>query len=104
MQNPTEPGESWRFSVRPGRAQRVYLVLDGPLLPSRWIEMQPVVGQEGQWDTTTHLLPGDYRFRYFVASEGAYLNCGTSGLFGQRLGAIDPGVRIERFSRAAVPA
>lgn len=104
MQHEKETGEHWRFTARPGRAQRVYLVLDGTTLPSRWIEMQPVSGAIDLWDAKTHLLPGSYRFRYFVANDGAYLNCGTSGLYGERLSQIDPKVRIERFSREAVPA
>lgn len=94
-------GEYWRFTARPGRAQRVYLVVDGTLLPSRWIEMQPVIASEGQWDASTHLGPGEYRFRYFVSNDGAYLNCGTSELYGQRLSAPDPAVKIERFTRLA---
>ena len=104
MSNEIHEGEQWRFTVRPGRAQRVYLVLDGNTIPSRWIEMQPVVGEEGQWDAIAHLFEGSYRFRYFIANDGAYLNCGTSGLVGERLSAADPAVRIERYSRAAVPA
>ncbi|MEM1356130.1 MAG: hypothetical protein AAGH88_14740 [Planctomycetota bacterium] len=104
MQEQSQTGERWRFTARPGRSQRVYLVVDGTMLPSRWIEMQPVAGEEGLWDTITQLPEGDYRFRYFIVNDGAYLNCGTSGLHGERLSQANSGVRIERFSRPAVPA
>lgn len=94
-------GETWRFTARPGQADRVYLVMDGPTSPSRWIEMQPVAGQPGAWSALAQINPGRTRLRYFTAENGAYLNCGTAGLFGERTSQRDPAVQIEDLGVAA---
>lgn len=93
--------ESWTFTAIPGEAQRVYLVLDGGAGPSRWVEMQPVPGQPGHWDTTTQLPPGRHRARYFTGNEGTFLNCGSFGLYAQRIGEPCPGVELEPLETRA---
>lgn len=94
-------GETWRFTARTGPADRVFLVLDGTTMPSRWIEMQPDPEQQGAWTTTADIAPGRTRLRYFTAENGAYLNCGTAGLFGERVSLPSPAVQIEDLGVAA---
>lgn len=94
-------GETWFFTAKPGPADRVYLVLDGPTAPSRWIEMQPSSDQPGTWSTTTDIAPGRTRLRYFTAQADAYLNCGTTGLYGERTSPPDPAVHLEDLGYAA---
>jgi len=94
-------GETWRFLARPDHAQRVYLVVEHETGNSRWMEMQPVAGQPGQWDLTTTLGPGRYRLRYFTAESGTFFNCGTAGLSSARLSDEDPAVAIETLLQAA---
>ncbi|MEM9415411.1 MAG: hypothetical protein AAGA29_08050 [Planctomycetota bacterium] len=93
--------EAWRFIATPCEAQRVYLVLDDGVGPTRWIEMQPVVGRPGQWDATANLKPGHHRARYFTSNDGAYLNCGNFGLSAQRTSGPCPGVSLEPLEALA---
>lgn len=76
--------ESWRFTAHPGQAERVYLVIDSPTAPSRWIQMSPAEDESGQWSVTAEIDPGRTRLRYFTMDGGAYLNCGSVGLYGER--------------------
>lgn len=86
--------ETWSFTAQPGEAQRAYLVLDNGG-PTRWVEMQPVVGQRGHWDATVTLTPGRYRARYFTAHQGGgSINHGGVGLTAQRVGGHCPGVEV----------
>jgi len=94
------PGEAWRFTVRPGQAQRVYLVVDGDQMPSRWIEMQPVPAEAGLWDVETRLVPDHYRMRYFIAENGTFLNCGSAGLEGTCLSTAPSQVIVEAVVHA----
>ncbi|MFI4861475.1 MAG: hypothetical protein ACIAXF_12445 [Phycisphaerales bacterium JB063] len=94
QQTLTEGYETWRFTAMPGEAQRVYLVLDGGVGPSRWVEMQPVVAKPGHWDATVQLKPGHHRARFFTGNNGAFLNCGDFGLTAQRMGEPCPGVHL----------
>ncbi len=95
-------GETWRFTARPGTADRVYLVVDSATAPSRWIEMQPDAKQAGLWTAVAEVAPGRTRLRYFTAEDGAYLNCGTAGLYAERVSERCPAVQIEDLGIAAV--
>ncbi|XAM00018.1 hypothetical protein OT109_01255 [Phycisphaeraceae bacterium D3-23] len=97
----TEHFETWRFTAVPCEAQRVYLVLDDGIGPSRWIEMQPVVGRKGHWDASANLKPGHHRARYFTGNDGAFLNCGNFGLSAQRTSAPCPDVFLEPLEALA---
>ena len=88
-------GETWQFTTRPGTAERVYLAVDSPTMPSRWIEMSPIAGQPGAWSVVTEITPGRHRLRYFTVNGGTTLNCGSAGLIGQRTSAPDPAVQFE---------
>ena len=81
--------ETWRFTAKPGHAQKVYLVVDSPTAPSRWIEMQSDTSSPGTWSITAQIDPGRSRVRYFTAEDGAYLNCGSVGLHGERENTFD---------------
>lgn len=94
-------GETWRFTARPGSAEQVYLVIDGPTTPSRWIEMKPAEGEPGAWRIQADVAPGRTRVRYFTANRGTYLNCGNVGLHGERLSEADPAVKLEDTDLAA---
>lgn len=89
--------ETWQFTVRPGQAQRVYLVMDGPTMPSRWVPMQAMDAQPGLWTATAEIAPGRTRVRYFTEDHGAFLNCGNSGLFGQRTSEPSPAVHLDEL-------
>lgn len=93
--------ETWRFTTRPGPADKVYLVMDGPTSPSRWVEMRPVAGDPGLWLIDAEIAPGRTRVRYFTALNGAYLNCGTAGLYGERTSERSPAVCLEDLGVAA---
>ena len=103
--HPTDATEAWTFTATPDEAQRVYLVLDGDGAPSRWIEMQPVTGKPGTWNTHLQLPQGQHRARYFTGNQGTYLNCGNFGLNATRTSEPCPGVTLEPLesleSRAA---
>ena len=88
-------GETWRFSTNAGPAQQVFLAVDGPTTPSRWIEMQPVAGERSAWRVDTTIPPGRHRVRYFTVDNGTTLSCGTIGLVGQRISAPNPTVQID---------
>ena len=90
---PTTEHESWTFTAKPGEAHRAYLVLDGGG-PSRWVEMQPVVGRRGAWDANVILTPGRYRARYFTAQNGSVVNHGGAGLLAKRTAGHCPGVEV----------
>ena len=77
--------ETWRFTTIPLIADQVYLVIDGPTTPSRWIQMQRAHNPAGSWHTQAQITPGQHRVRYFTAENGAYLNCGNAGLTSQRM-------------------
>lgn len=77
------PTEHWHYTVAPKHADVVYLVVDCPTMPSRWVPMQPREDLPGHWSVTTEITPGRTRVRYFVAEGKAYLNCGDVGLHGQ---------------------
>lgn len=94
-------GETWRFTAKTATADCVYLVLDGTTTPSRWIRMQPDAHVLGDWTAIAEVAPGLSRVRYFTAENGAYINCGSIGLTGQRLSKPSPAVKIEDFSFAA---
>lgn len=100
----TTTGETWRFTTHAGPAEQVYLAVDGPTTPSRWIEMQPIAGEPGAWSVVTEILPGRHRLRYFTVDGGTTLNCGTIGLFGERTSAPDPAVQIEDMMGLAASA
>ena len=76
--------EPWRFTARPGEAEKVYLVIDSPTAASRWIEMATHESDPGVWTLTTRIDPTTNRMRYFTMNAGAYLNCGNVGLHAQR--------------------
>ena len=94
-------GETWRFTTCCGSADQVYLAVDGPITPSRWIQMQPVAGQPGAWRVITNIAPGRNRLRYFTVENGTTLNCGSAGLFGERTSLPDPSVQFEQTNLAA---
>lgn len=75
--------QTWRFSTTTPTADRVYLVVDGPLTPSRWIEMRPSDATPSVWSVDAEITPGQTRVRYFVAEGNAYLNCGNVGLYSE---------------------
>ncbi|NBB96540.1 MAG: hypothetical protein GVY16_12500 [Planctomycetes bacterium] len=85
-------GETWRFTVSSPRAQRVFLVQRCDEGVSRWIEMTPE--SFGQFAVDTRLAPGHHRFHYFEVENGAFLNCGTDGLFAERTSPPDPTVLV----------
>lgn len=93
--------ETWQFTVRPGQADRVYLVIDGPTMPSRWLAMHPMDDQPGVWTMTTEISPGRTRVRYFTEEKGAFLNCGNLGLLGKRTSKRSPVVQIDGMDFAA---
>lgn len=97
-------GEIWRFTIFAGQADQVYLAVDGPTTPSRWIEMQPIVGEPGSWRAQTTILPGRHRLRYFTVENGTYLNCGSAGLHGERTSTPNPAVRIDDMQSLAASA
>lgn len=97
-------GETWRFSTRNRTAQRVFLAVDGPTAASRWIEMQPIAGDPGAWELVTQLPPGRHRLRYFTFDNGTYLNCGTIGLEGRRIGEAQQSVIVDDMSGIAAIA
>ncbi|MEO0475459.1 MAG: hypothetical protein AAF085_05715 [Planctomycetota bacterium] len=80
----TATAETWRFKTHAGPAEQVYLAVDGPTTPSRWIEMHPIAGEPGAWSVVTDILPGRHRMRYFTVTNGTTLNCGSIGLTGER--------------------
>ncbi len=88
-------GETWRFTTNAGPAEQVYLAVDGPTTPSRWIQMQPVLGEPGTWSVLTTILPGRHRLRYYTVDNGTTLNCGSIGLIGERTSKANPAVRID---------
>jgi len=94
-------GETWRFTTTAEHADQVYLVVDGTFTPSRWILMQPTDGKPGDWSVTADIAPGPHRLRYFTVENGAYLNCGSTGLRGKRTSAMDPTVQLENRDLAA---
>ncbi|MFK7790660.1 MAG: hypothetical protein AB8C95_14350 [Phycisphaeraceae bacterium] len=97
-------GETWRFSTNAGPAEQVFLAVDGPTTPSRWVEMQPVAGQPGTWTILTTIMPGRHRLRYFTVDNGTTLNCGSTGLIGERTSASNPAVHIDDMMGLAVSA
>ncbi|MEM6259783.1 MAG: hypothetical protein AAGI37_16025 [Planctomycetota bacterium] len=99
-----EIGETWHFTARTGPAEQVYLALDGPSTPSRWIEMQPTEEEPGVWSVVVTFLPGRHRLRCFTVENGTYLNYGSLGLAGRRLSAADPAVQIDDLYSLAVSA
>ena len=94
-------GETWLFTAHAEDAELAYLVVDSAISPSRWIKMRPIESVPGAWRAVTELSPGLNRVRYFVVEDGAYLNCGTVGLTGERTSANDPAVQIENLDLAA---
>lgn len=94
-------GETWQFTTRCGSADQVYLVVDGPTTPSRWIPMSPVADLLGTWCVAAQISPGQTRVRYFTAEDGAYLNCGTVGLQSQRVSTLDPSVKNKDLNKVA---
>ena len=100
----TTTGETWRFTTYPGPAEQVFLAVDGPATPSRWIEMQPIAGEPGAWSVQTTILPGRHRLRYFTVDKGTTLNCGSLGLIGERTSAPDPAVQIDDMMGLAASA
>lgn len=97
-------GETWRFTTFAGQADQVYLAVDGPTTPSRWIAMQPSADEPGAWTVHTTILPGQHRLRYFTVDQGTTLNCGSIGLIGERTSAPDPRVRIDEMMNLAATA
>lgn len=97
-------GETWRFKTHTGPAQQVYLAVDGPITPSRWIQMQPVAGEPGAWSIDTTIKPGRHRLRYFTVNNGTTLNCGSAGLYGERTSMPDPRVQIDDMMCLAASA
>ncbi len=95
-------GETWRFSVNSPRADRAFLVQRCGEGVSRWIEM--LRDELDQFSVVHQLLPGHHRFHYFVVENGAYLNCGTEGLFADRLCEPDPRVQIAPLKAMALIA
>ena len=92
--------ETWQFTVRPGQADRVYLVIDGPTTPSRWVAMHHLDDQPGVWMTDAEIAPGRTRVRYFTEEKGAFLNCGNLGLLGKRTSERSPVVQIDDMGLA----
>jgi len=88
-------GETWRFTTFAGPAEQVFLAVDGPTTPSRWIAMQPVADEPGAWSVLATILPGRHRLRYFTIENGTTLNCGSDGLIGERTSALNPAVQID---------
>ncbi|MFN3166748.1 MAG: hypothetical protein ACE37H_06760 [Phycisphaeraceae bacterium] len=93
--------ETWRFTVRPGQADRVYLVVDGQTIPSRWVPMHQSADQPGLWAITAQIAPGRSRVRYFTETNGAFLNCGGAGLLGERTSEASPAVHLDDMGLAA---
>ena len=88
--------EHWRFDVNSNWASRIYLVIDGgSALLSRWIEMARHTHDPLRWSTVTQLSPGHYRVRFFSEERGTFLNCGTTGLYCERISANTNRVTIE---------
>lgn len=97
-------GETWCFTTQAGPAEQVYLAVDGPTTPSRWIAMQPVTGEPGNWSAIANILPGRHRLRYFTVDNGTTLNCGSIGLIGTRTSKPDPAVQIDDMMGLAASA
>ena len=95
-------GETWRFSIASPRADRAFLVQRCGEGVSRWIEMAQDL--PGQFSVVHDLAPGHHRFHYFVVEGGAYLNCGTEGLYADRLSDPDPRVLIAPLQPMALSA
>lgn len=99
-------GETWRFEVRDRPADRVYLVTSYDGGGSSWTAMQSIA--PGDWELTTHLAPGRYRFRYVIGEGSTYLNNGTFGLKAQRVGGDadgrEPAVIVDGDEAYARPA
>jgi 1,4-alpha-glucan branching enzyme len=93
--------ETWQFTVRPGQADRVYLVVDGHTAASRWVPMHQPADQPGLWTITAEIAPGRSRVRYFTETNGAFLNCGGAGLYGERTSDANPAVHLDDMSMAA---
>lgn len=100
----TPNGETWRLKTNAGPADQVYLAIDGPSTTGRWIEMKPVAGEPGTWSVLATLLPGRHRLRYFTVENGTTLNCGSVGLYGERMSAQNPAVQIDDFEAMAASA
>lgn len=81
MQN--APTQTWSFTARAGQADKVYLVVDSPTQPSRWIEMNRVEHDPAAWSADVQITPGRSRLRYFTMDAGTYLNHGSIGLSGE---------------------
>lgn len=87
--------QPWLFTARPGPAEKVYLVVDSPTAPSRWIEMtrladpSDATGGADAWSVTADITPGRTRLRYFTVEDGTYLNCGSVGLIAERAADFD---------------
>lgn len=97
-------GETWRFTAHTSPVEQVYLAVDGPVTASRWIEMQPVPGEPGAWSVVATIMPGQHRLRCFTVDNGTTLNCGTSGLYGERTSEPNTAVQIDDMMALAVPA
>ncbi|MBX2851019.1 MAG: hypothetical protein KTR15_04645 [Phycisphaeraceae bacterium] len=97
-------GETWRFTAFAGPADEVYLAVDGPTTPCRWIAMLPVADEPGAWSVHTTILPGRYRLRYFTVDKGTTLNCGSLGLIGERTSLPNPAVVIDDMMGLAASA
>ena len=97
-------GETWRFTTFAGPADEVYLAVDGPTSPSRWIAMQPLADDPGVWRVHTTILPGRHRVRYYTVDKGTTLNCGSQGLVGERTSTPNPRVQIDDMMDLAVSA
>jgi hypothetical protein len=69
---------TWDFTVRCGRADRVYLQLLTPDGSMPWIVMRPL--GLGAWFTRLDLTPGSHWVRYLVMHGQALLNGGAAGL------------------------
>lgn len=97
-------GETWRFMIRTAPAQQVFLAVDGPTMPCRWLEMLLTADQPSTWQLETTLPPGRYRLRYYTVENGTYLNCGAHGITGERISMPDPAVQIDDWVGLAASA
>jgi len=84
----TFENETWRYTTCPVTADQVYLVVDSPVSPSRWMPMQSVKGKPGVWTLAIEIDPVQSRVRYFTAEGSSFLNCGNVGLARERVEPI----------------
>ena len=84
--------ELWRFEVDCPTADHVYLVRECDGAVTTWTEMRRDVRG---WSLTQRLIPGNYRFRYYLAEGTTVLHGGDAGLTARRDADPIPAERMQ---------